>query len=305
MTAGLDLVSIEPYLSKAEFEILTTGRITSEPSLNMLVSRVRVNVPSAGNPEFYIQPRSNLRLKIGDFLVKDNKIRLTRNGAEYPLPGRLSIVNNRNVVLRSSMRDYKVLAHVNPNQVVFVLEEFPLEKLVKARVGPSVGFLAIDSILILSDFKSSGFPDYRYQSNTCTGCNGARSFFCDGCNGTGSSICGICFGKMTQQCLSCNGTTRKQCENCNGNGRVGCSICSETGKIGEQFCSNCSGKGSRFCDTCKGQATNFCDKCAGKGATNCTKCQGFGKNDCSKCDKKGRYNCSLCNGSGLVWSVSK
>lgn len=303
-TSGFDL--LKSKLSPAEFKIIE-GTITDEASFNSLLSKVRIAKPGSLSPRLYINTAYNQGVEIGE-LTSERTIRLLRNGRSYEVPGKVYTVKGNSVYLKD-ISNFRVLAHVNASQIILVLDEIPINGLIKVRVGTNIGYITATALIAGSKKKYIGTSNhnysYNYRSSTCSKCKGNGSLFCFTCSGKGSLLCPICLGARQHICEICSGSGKETCVKCEGLGNYFCEDCSGTGKKNGQFCSTCNGRGKLFCSTCNGKGNNTCRTCLGKETILCNKCDGHGSIPCDKCDGRGRFPCQQCAGAGITWIAIK
>jgi hypothetical protein len=295
---------LKKHLPAAEFEIIE-GTLTSEGSVNSLLSKVRVARSGTLSPRLYINTAYHEGVEIAE-VTSNRTIRLLRNGKSYSVPGEMYTTKSNAVYLKD-INTYRILAHVNVNQLILVLDELPLNGMVKVRIGTHVGYIASAFLIALSTKKYHGGINHNYYSNyqtiTCKKCNGAGHLFCFNCSGKGKIICPICNGNREHVCERCSGAGKETCNECGGVGAYSCSICDGSGKKDGQYCSNCVGRGKVFCQQCKGNGTFTCTLCLGKEMVACVKCSGLGNIQCNICQGNGIFSCSVCKGLGKNWIV--
>jgi hypothetical protein len=166
--------------------------------------------------------------------------------------------------------------------------------------------------------------DGSHHAETCSTCDGARTFPCRPCHTTGEVECPSCNGRGETKCTDCSGGGRNSCRSCGGRGQDRCNSCKGTSEIDCIFCNNgrthhdgrlcghCGGRGGdpcgncqggfRQCMSCAGQGQQTCSTCSGRGDVRCSECQGACKITCYRCGGRGETDCSRCEAAGSTVS---
>lgn len=296
---------LKEHLTPGEFDVIE-GMVRSESDVNSLLSKVRVARAGTSAPRLFIKfEGTNEGVEFAE-VTTNQTIRLLRSGKEYSLPGELYTTNGNSVYLKD-LQNYRVLAHINAHQVVLVLDEVPVNSLVKVRVGSNVGLLPIAALIAVSNKKFVGRVHhnyYNYKAVTCTKCVGKGRFTCTICSGSGNLLCPKCHGSKNLLCPRCSGSGKQTCTYCQGYGSYYCPDCHGTGRIGVGFCPTCAGKGRLFCKVCNGKGTVLCTVCQGREMIVCSQCRGYGNILCDNCRGQGYLLCSECHGTGVNWVAS-
>lgn len=296
---------LKEHLTPGEFDVIE-GMVRSEADVNSLLSKVRVARAGTSAPRLFIKiAGTNEGVEFAE-VTSNQTIRLLRSGNEYSLPGELYTTNGNTVYLKD-LQNFKVLAHINPHQVILVLEEFPASGMVEARVGTTIGLIPAASLLSVSNKKYAGKSlrnNFNYRAVVCSKCEGKKQFECTKCSGSGKLLCPYCRGAKNLLCPQCKGSGKQFCATCQGYGSYYCPDCHGTGRIGSDFCSTCSGKGRVFCKVCDGKGTVLCTVCQGREMIVCPKCYGYGNINCDICNGQGYLLCSKCHGTGVNWIAS-
>ncbi|MDP9047443.1 MAG: hypothetical protein M3N14_04850 [Bacteroidota bacterium] len=296
---------LKSHLTPPEFNIVE-GVVKNEASVNSLLSKVRVARVGTSTPRLFIRTAPNEGVEFAE-VTSNRTIRLIRSGKQYSLPGEIYTTKGQKVYLRD-IQNYKLLAHINPHQIILVLDEVPVNGFFKVRIGTQTGLLAASSLVQVSHKIYPGpqhFNSYNYKSVTCSKCHGKGRFFCVHCSGSGKLLCPVCMGSSSLLCPLCSGSGKENCVKCKGYGSYICTVCQGRGRSGAGFCNTCSGKGKLFCEVCRGKGTTVCMLCHGKQTVLCNKCNGSTFISCEVCRGNGFFICDQCNGAGIMWLASK
>jgi hypothetical protein len=123
---------LRTHLSPAEFDVIE-GMVRNEGSVNSLLSKVRVARAGTSVPRLFIKIAEGEGVEFAE-VTSNRTIRLIRSGREYSLPGEIYTTRGGGVLL-NDLQNYRVMAHINPHQVILVLDEVPVNGMLKARIG--------------------------------------------------------------------------------------------------------------------------------------------------------------------------